>query len=88
VTLCVLTHLQIESLIDAFVEKVNSQPREAEALDRVPPRVREGAPDVRSASALRERRSTVNADLATGRKQHGTVWSVPAAAILFPTVPA
>jgi hypothetical protein len=37
--------MQIDSLIDAFVEKINSQPREMEALDEVPPCVREGAPD-------------------------------------------
>jgi hypothetical protein len=43
--LCVLKHMQIDSLIDAFVEKINSQPREMEALDEVPPCVREGVPD-------------------------------------------
>jgi hypothetical protein len=31
-TFCVLKHMQIDSLIDASVEKVNSQPREMEAL--------------------------------------------------------
>lgn len=42
-----LTHVAtaIDSLVRAFVERVNSQPREIVPLDEAPPHVREGVPD-------------------------------------------